>query len=279
MPVHRPGIEPAQRPSPGRCLADPAEVQRTLQHLGQRRPGQHVGPGFEVGVAQARELPGRRGRCPAGTRRVQGRDHRPERVGDDRIAPVEEADRRRPDEHVPAVQVVVLDRGRDPRAFQLPGRGRDPLPELPQPASPVLGRGPILVRDERPPRVILDEPLECDGQRGRPPIRDADPQQFAGPTLDGALQRRVRPRMPSHAPRSRSPSPSGRVCRSVGPPSSNSSHPRSVSTSSGSRTCRTSHAANATSSRTSWAVPGPAALHHTGPRSVGMRSTVDHGRT
>ena len=220
------GSSPGQRPRPGGCLADPTEVERALEHLGEGRPGQDVGPGIEVCVAEARQFRAVGVGAQAVGDRVQRRDHRPERVSNDRITPVEDADPGRSHEHVPAVQVVMLDRGRDPRAFQLSGRGRDPLAPDPASASaqPRPRAGPRRRPDSHHASSSTSRWNVAGSSAGRPsgtPARSSSP---ARPSTS-RCRRAYAARIPSHAPRSRSPSPSGRVCRSVGPPSSNRSHP------------------------------------------------------
>ena len=116
-------------------------------------------------------------------------------MGHDRIAPVEESRAGRPDEHVAAVEVVVLDRGRDPRPVQLPGPGRDPRAH---PRS--RSRAASLPARSSGPTSSTTRPRRRGGPASAPgwgaDRRDAESDQLVGVPLDRALQLGVHPEDP-----------------------------------------------------------------------------------
>jgi hypothetical protein len=79
--------------------------------------------------------------------------------------------------------------------------------------------------------------------------------------------------------RKRMPWCSASQVRRVVPPSGNSDQARPGSPANGASTSSGATSASTCSSPCSYAVPSADALSHTGPRSVGIRSAVAHGRT
>ena len=119
----------------------------------------------------------------------------------------------------------MLDARRDTETGQLAGGGGDRRERGSEACPGGRALGSLLGGQPVPGIVVVEQAGKLPGQRRRAAIRDARRQHLGDRVLalERALEVGILARIRSQAPRSWSPSPAGRVWRSVGPASSDSS--------------------------------------------------------
>ena len=135
-------------------------------------------PGLEVRVAVALELGSVLVEAQVVGEHPHGHVEGEERVRDAGVAPVEEDVRPVPDEHVPVVEVVVLDRLRELVGGELLAEPRDGRRQLAQ-ARQLLGGERALAREE----VLVER-----GQAREPAIGGARGEELVAVGGDGELE-------------------------------------------------------------------------------------------
>ena len=268
------GVHAAQDPAPGQRPLQRPDPQREvdlLAELGRRAVG---APRLEVGVAQPQQ-DGVAVRHVQRPRRHPQRDQQAEeRMGDRRVAPVEEAVPAVADEDVGVVQVVVLQRGRDAAVRQPRAQPRrsGPRSATSRSRTSTSARPADRAAARRRPRAGR-RPGRAAGRaggrarRGRPSRRRAAPGRAAAG--------RSRASIASHASTDAGPP----AARRVGPPSGSSISRRSRCTASGDEHVLGHPLPQRGGERRLLRRPGPTDFSHTAPPRTGSRNAVDHGRT
>ena len=260
---------------PGVRPRDRSEPVRDRERVEQLRARAVRAERLQVRVAHPLQARRARLEVEPPRRRAQRHGERVEGVRDAAVAPVEHEVLAVPDEDVAVVQVVVLDRLRDPHRRELGAEALD-LRHGREQALVLAGVETVLTVDEQDV-AVCEHALEARRQRLQPLVRHAEPEQALRLVRGGELHVRVERRGTPPSGRDRRRSEAARA--TAYPASAVTIQPRCGSTASTSITRSGRRRASSIVSAGSKPWLGWQALNQTSPAAVGTRSTVDHQYT